>query len=120
MKEKELSKLRPRISISRNKNCITVGRDVIRALENPDYICMLENKEQHSIAFVPCESSNVMSFRVPEKALTDHHCIFRICSKRYVDSIATSVDLEMEQAVEFYGSRWELGKAVIFELNQVR
>ena len=53
-------------------------KDVIRILGSPAYICILQRKDRKSIAITPCAAEHPMSFKVPDRLLTDGQCRMRI------------------------------------------
>ena len=70
---------------------MNVGKDVIRVLGSPTYICVLQRKDRKSIAITPCTAEHPMSFKVPDRLLTDGQCrmmingiqfmFFRFCTQ---------------------------------------
>ena len=53
---------------------MNVGKDVIRILGSPAYICVLQRKDRKAIAITPCAAEHPMSFKVPDRLLTDGQC----------------------------------------------
>ena len=43
--------------------CISVGKDIIRSLGRPSYICIRINSAFNSVLFKPCEEHDPMSFK---------------------------------------------------------
>ena len=63
-----------RVTIPAESRRLNVGKDVIRILGSPAYICVLQRKDRKSIAITPCAAEHPMSFKVPDKLLTDGQC----------------------------------------------
>ena len=63
-----------RVTIPAESRRMNVGKDVIRILGSPAYICVLQRKDRKSIAITPCAAEHPMSFKVPDKLLTDGQC----------------------------------------------
>lgn len=60
-----------RVTIPAESRRMNVGKDVIRILGSPAYICVLQRKDRKSIAITPCAAEHPMSFKVPDRLLTD-------------------------------------------------
>ena len=63
-----------RVTIPAESRRMNVGKDVIRILGSPAYICVLQRKDRKSIAITPCAAEHPMSFKVPGRLLTDGQC----------------------------------------------
>ena len=63
-----------RVTIPAESRRMNVGKDVIRVLGSPAYICVLQRKDRKSIAITPCTAEHPMSFKVPDRLLTDGQC----------------------------------------------
>ena len=66
------------VTIPAESRRMNVGKDVIRILGSPAYICILQRKDRQSIAITPCAAEHPMSFKVPDRLLTDGQCRMRI------------------------------------------
>ena len=55
-----------RVTIPAESRRMNVGKDVIRILGSPAYICVLQRKDRKSIAITPCAAEHPMSFKVLE------------------------------------------------------
>ena len=62
------------VTIPAESRRMNVGKDVIRVLGSPAYICVLQRKDRKSIAITPCAAEHPMSFKVPGRLLTDGQC----------------------------------------------
>lgn len=62
------------VTIPAESRRMNVGKDVIRILGSPAYICVLQRKDRKSIAITPCAAEHPMSFKVPDRLLTDGQC----------------------------------------------
>ena len=83
--------------------CISVGKDIIRSLGRPSYICIRINSAFNSVLFKPCEEHDPMSFKVPEKLLSDHRCTLKIHSKMFVQQLLLANNLDPDQTYTFNG-----------------
>ena len=63
-----------RVTIPAESRRMNVGKDVIRVLGSPAYICVLQRKDRKAIAITPCAAEHPMSFKVPDRLLTDGQC----------------------------------------------
>ena len=111
-KQSELS-----ISIQARINTIRVHKNVIRALNNPEYICLRVNEDMSSIAILPCKSSDLMSFRVPEGLLEKQRAEMRIFSKSFIQTVLSRNGLETEATYSLYGKYLEGSNAIIFSFS---
>ena len=108
----------PSISIDGKQFCINVGRDVIRALKYPDYICILESDSQNAIAITPCDESVVLSFHVPEGFPEDRKRKFRIYSQKLVSEIFDHCKLQAGRRYTLKGGLDDSMNAVVFHLDE--
>ena len=69
------------VTIPAESRRMNVGKDVIRVLGSPTYICVLQRKDRKSIAITPCTAEHPMSFKVPDRLLTDGQCRMMINGK---------------------------------------
>lgn len=99
------------------RNTISVGKGVIRALGCPSHISLKISDTNDSISIFPCDEDNVMSFRVPEKLLVDHHCVMRIFSKKFVQGIMRMNDLDNTKTYNLVGSYLKAQNTAVFSLR---
>lgn len=99
------------------RNTISVGKGVIRALGCPSHISLKISDTNDAISIFPCDEDNVMSFRVPEKLLVDHHCVMRIFSKRFVQGIMRMNDLDNTKTYNLVGSYLKVQNTAVFSLR---
>lgn len=74
-----------RVTIPAESRRLNVGKDVIRILGSPAYICVLQRKDRKSIAITSCAAEHPMSFKVPDKLLTDGQCRMMINGIQFMD-----------------------------------
>lgn len=110
--------LSPYILLQPYQNGITISKDVVKCLGFPTHICLRINEITNSFAIIPCEQDDVMSFKVPEKLLTDNHCVFRIHSKRFMLNLILKYDLDIKNVYTCKGIYSQKLNAVIFSLEQ--
>ncbi len=109
--------IKPTLTLYGRRNRINIGRDTIRALNMPQYVCLLQGIACHSIAIVHCEEKNNMSFQVPDSFLIDHRTMFTINSKAYVHQLMDACGLDKTKTYQFSGEADDEGKAVTFDLD---
>lgn len=110
----------PAISINGKQYCINIGRDVIRKLGFPSHVCILQNYRKNAIAIMPCEETEVLSFRVPDGFTTDRMKKFRIYSQALVEEILSNNDLEAGCIYSLKGQHEPDANAVIFYLSEIK
>lgn len=113
-----VKELMPYILIQPYKYTITIGKDIVRALGFPKYVCLRINESSNSFAVIPCEEHDVMSFKVPERLLSDHHTVFRINSKQFVLNLILKYDLDVSCVYGCRGAYGQKVNAVIVSLNK--
>lgn len=90
----------------------------IRILGSPAYICILQRKDRQSIAITPCAAEHPMSFKVPDRLLTDGQCRMRINGVQFVQALLEANGLATGKDYQFKG-RYEAEKnAVIISLEK--
>lgn len=97
---------------------VTFGKDIIRSLGFPTHVCLRMNESTHSVAVMPCEPEDVMSFKVPDNLFTDHHTVFRISSKMFILTLLSKYNLDPKYNYEYKGIFSEKLNAVIFSLAE--
>ena len=117
----EPRKLTPSISFSissTSSSYILIGRDTIRALNNPEYITLLVNWDVPSVAVMECQPGDNMSFKVPE--LRNHKDRFRIYGKSFIRRLFAVLERSNESFARFQGNYYSDKKAVIFDLSSYK
>ncbi len=104
------------VTIPAESRRVHIGKDIIRILGSPDYICVLQRKDRKSIVITPCAAVHPMSFRVPDKLLTDGQCKMRINGMGFVQSLLDANGLVTGKDYQFSG-RYDIEKnAVVISL----
>ena len=97
---------------------MNVGKDVIRILGSPAYICILQRKDRQSIAITPCAAEHPMSFKVPDRLLTDGQCRMMINGIQFIQALLEANGLAAGKDHQFKG-RYDAEKnAVIISLEK--
>ena len=92
--------------------------NVIRILGSPAYICVLQRKDRKSIAITPCAAEHPMSFKVPDKLLTDGQCRMMINGIQFIQVLLEANGLAAGKDHQFKG-RYDAEKnAVIISLEK--
>ena len=105
------------VTIPAESRRVHIGKDIIRILGSPDYICVLQRKDRKSIVITPCAADHPMSFRVPDKLLTDGQCKMRINGMGFVQSLLDANGLVTGKDYQFSG-RYDIEKnAVVISLE---
>lgn len=77
-----------------------------------------KRKDRQSIAITPCAAEHPMSFKVPDRLLTDGQCRMRINGVQFVQALLEANDLAAGKDYQFKG-RYEAEKnAVIISLEK--
>ena len=104
------------LSLSGCDRRINIGKDVVRVLGVPQYVCIKVNEDLSSIAVLPCEEKEYMSVKVPEKLFTDKKSKLRITSKSYVNQLLTTNGMDPAGTYVFQGVLSGNSNAVVFNL----
>ena len=97
---------------------MNVGKDVIRILGSPAYICVLQRKDRKSIVITPCTAEHPMSFKVPDRLLTDGQCRMMINGIQFIQALLEANGLVAGKDHQFKG-RYDAEKnAVIISLEK--
>ena len=92
-----------RVTIPAESRRMNVGKDVIRILGSPAYICVLQRKDRKSIAITPCAAEHPMSFKVPDKLLTDGQCRMMINGIQFIQVLLEANGLAAGKDHHFKG-----------------
>ncbi len=104
------------LSLQGARNCISIGKGVIRALGKPSHISLKISDTHDSISVFPCDEDDVMSFRVPAKLFIDHRCVMRINSKQFVQGIMNTNDLDSTRTYILSGNYIQSQNVAVFSL----
>lgn len=104
------------VDIQGGRNCISIGKGVIRALGEPSHVSLKISDNHDSISVFPCDEDDVMAFRVPTKLLIDHHCVMRINSKRFVHGIMRSNGMDITRTYTLSGEYLKDKNIAVFSL----
>ena len=109
--------LPPRTQFSMlNKPAVSIKYGVMKF--NMACICILQRKDRQSIAITPCAAEHPMSFKVPDRLLTDGQCRMRINGVQFVQALLEANGLAAGKDYQFKG-RYEAEKnAVIISLEK--
>ena len=103
------------VTIPAESRRMNVGKDVIRVLGSPAYICVLQRK---AIAIPPCAAEHPMSFKVPGRLLTDGQCRMMINGIQFIQVLLEANGLAAGKDHQFKG-RYDAEKnAVIISLEK--
>ncbi len=102
-------------TFSGSNNAIVFSKAVVRTLGYPAFVSIRVTEDLTSLAVVPSEAKEVLSFRVPEK-LFEQKPVFRIYSKPFLDSVMPINHLERMGTYICEGRYNPEQNAVIFPL----
>ena len=105
------------IFFSGDSECITVGKNVIRALKQPAYIGFRINKNWNSLIIFACNSKDQMSYKVPSKLFEEKRHTVRVYSKSFVYNLIEVNDLDMNTNYMVPGKYLEDRNVVVFNLK---
>ena len=96
--------------------CISVSKGVIKALGKPSHVSIKISDNHDSLIVFPCDEDDVMAFRVPVKLFTDHKCVMRINSKRFVHGIMKTNQMDISKTYVLSGEYLEEKNTAVFSL----
>ena len=83
-----------------------------------NYICVLQRKDRKSIAITPCTAEHPMSFKVPDRLLTDGQCRMMINGIQFIQALLEANELAVGKDHQFKG-RYDAEKnAVVISLEE--
>lgn len=91
------------VTIPAESRRMNVGKDVIRVLGSPAYICVLQRKDRKAIAITPCAAEHPMSFKVPGRLLTDGQCRMMINGIQFIQVLLEANGLAAGKDHQFKG-----------------
>ena len=113
----EIKELAPYILLQPYRDTITIGKDTVKILGFPKHVCLRINEQTNSFAIIPCEPEAQLSFKVPDKLFTNHHCVFRLRSKQFMTNIILKNNLDPNLVYTCKGIYSKKVNAVIVSLN---
>lgn len=108
------------ITINGKQSTIRVTKNVIKILGSPEYVCLRVNKDFSSIAILPCLSTDLLSFKIPDDFIDNPRGDFRIYSKRFARSVFAGSNLDFNSSYLFYGEYLEKNNAIIFDVSKAK
>lgn len=115
--KKKTKSLKLIITIKGGRDRIYIGKDVVRALGMPPYVCIKINEDMSALAIQPGEEKEYMSFKVPDKLFANHKVDFTVHSKRFVYELLSSNGLDTTINHPLHGIVSPKGNAVIFKIK---
>ena len=98
--------------------CISIGKDVIKALGKPSHVSIIISDSHDSLSVFPCDEDDVMAFRVPLKLFTDHKCVMKINSKQFVHGIMRTNQMDTSKTYVLSGEFLEEKNTAVFSLEE--
>ena len=100
----------------KNRDIRTIEQSELQELQQD--ICVLQRKDRKSIAITPCAAEHPMSFKVPDKLLTDGQCRMMINGIQFIQVLLEANGLAAGKDHQFKG-RYDAEKnAVIISLEK--
>lgn len=112
------TKLKPGITINFREGCVSIGKDVIRALNEPEYISIMKNNEKKTLLIIPCGEYDLLSFNVPDNLLRDYNKAFRIYSLQFTNEFRSEGDFYSENYIRLQGYYDEKMACVVFPFGE--
>ncbi len=106
------------MTLQGGRNCISIGKGVIRALGTPTHVSIKISDTHDSLSIFPCDEDDIMAFRVPVKLFKDHKCVMRINSKRFVHGIMRTNDLDITKTYVLSGEYLADANTAVFSLTE--
>ena len=107
------------IFFSGDSECITVGKNVIRALDQPSYIGFRVNKTRDSMIIFACDSKDQMSYKVPTRLFEEKRHTVRMYSKAFVEELIEKNNLDINTNYMVPGRYLPEINMVVFDLKDV-
>ena len=95
---------------------MSIGKNVLRVLNHPKYICFRVSKQRNSIIIFPCDYSDPMSYKVPEGIFLSRQKNMRICSKGFVIDTLLANNLSIDTTYTMRGKFYPQQNLVHFDL----
>ena len=97
---------------------VTIPAESRRMNVGKDVICVLQRKDRKSIAITPCTAEHPMSFKVPDRLLTDGQCRMMINGIQFIQVLLEANGLAAGKDHQFKG-RYDAEKnAVVISLEE--
>ena len=105
------------VSMCAHRREMRVGKYLITALGDPDYIGWRINKDRDSFIIFPCDSKDPLSFKVPDGLHGHHGKQMRITSKSFITEIFEKNDLNIHKNYMIPGTHVPEKNCVVFNLS---
>lgn len=100
------------------ENRLSIGKDVIRALGAPSHVSIKISDSHDAISISPCDEDDAMAFKVPERFFSDHRCIMRINSMRFVHGIMRANHMDVGRTYKVKGKYMDFQNTAVFCLAE--
>lgn len=111
------NKARLEISLYGKTNSIHVGKDVIRVLGVPEYLCFMINQAMDSIVIRSGSYDEFLAFKVPDNICFLKNKQMRVASQAFVNGLMLMNDLDPSHTYQIEGSYSEEKNVVVFYLK---
>ena len=105
------------VSICAFRHEMRMGKHMIKALGDPDYIAWRINKARDSFIIIPCGAKEPLSFKVPEGLHGRNGRQFRITSKSFITEIFEKINLDVHKNYMIPGIYVAEKNCVVFNVS---
>ncbi len=107
-------------TIGGKRKRLHIGKDVIRVLGGPSFVCIRVNESYNSFVVMPCDSKMYLSFKVPSDLLVVGRRQMEVTSTSFVAALLSRNGLELDGTYNVEGTYLEKNNAVKFQMADVR
>ena len=116
---KRQAKLVVSIHGRKTKSLIHIGKDVLRVLGAPSYVCFKVNQDMSSFIVAPSEEKETLSFKVPDNIYLDNNVMMRVTSQSFVVGLLAMNNIDSDHTYRIAGTYSEKNNAVVFNMKDI-
>lgn len=110
--------LKPAISVSLKKPVIRIHKDTLHSIGNPDYVLLLVNPKECTLAVLPSDKSDPKAHHISKRSLT-HKKSFELYSTSLVKNLRNLCsDWENDKSYRIYGETVENREIITFNMAE--
>lgn len=106
------------LTINTENGTVRISRNLIRALNDPEYVRLLIDRDLHKAAIQPAKATDRSRMKVPYT--NEQMFKFLVCSKALTESLSNVMGWDQKSTYRINGELLEddEGRMIVFQLNK--
>ena len=92
------------IRFSFNDNRLSISKEVLRTIGNPQYIQVFVSKDRKTFFIKGCDTKEPQSFAVPNRVYADSEYKYRLRKAAFSEAICSAIGFDSQGKYRLYGA----------------